>query len=93
MQEALSDMEDTAAGVIYLDTVEYVILEQGMEELIPGLRSYLKDSVRVCYGREGIPLEEIARYLSVHKPGRRLAETGEIPVITEEEGRYRIIRK
>ena len=93
LQDAFSNLRDTASGIIYLDTAEYVLLEEGMEPQIPVLRDYLKDSVRICYGQEGISLDGIARYLDVHRPERRLSENGEIPVIVESNGRYQIDKK
>lgn len=93
---AFLDLEDTAPGVIYLDTAEYLILEQGTEKRIEELRSYLKDNVRICYGEEGITLDGIAAYLSVHKPDTKLntvSDSGQIPIIYEENGRFRWIEK
>ena len=95
IDEALADMKDKAAGYIYLDTAEYLILETGMED-VAALREYLKGNVKVCHGREGIPLEGIADYLSAHEPGVRLKKVGgeqEIPEILEQNGKYEVIAK
>ena len=91
LDDAFRDMEDTAPGIIYLDTAEYALIGEGMNPQI--LCGYLKDSVRICRAAEGIPLEGIADYLSAHGPGvrlRRTEEDGNLPVITEENGRYRV---
>ena len=95
LEEALAEMKAKAAGYIYLDTAEYLILETGMDK-IPALREYLKGNVKVCHGREGIPLEGIADYLSAHEPRMRLEEVGgdrEIPEILEQNGKYELIAK
>lgn len=94
--EAFRNMEDTAAGVLYLDTAEYLILEEGMEQQLPLLQQYLKENVRVCYGDEEISLKGIASYLSVHRPDLRLGEISTERVkqlITEENERYQLTRK
>ena len=96
LEEAFEDMEKTAPGVIYLDTAAYLILEPGMEGQAATLGAYLKDSVRVCRGREGIPLEGIAAYLAVHKPDVKLKAVpgkAELLVIREENGRYELSEK
>ena len=74
-----------------MDTAEYVLLEPGTETWIPVLRTYLKEDTKVCVAQEGIGIDAIANYLSVHHPGIRLKEVrevAEIPCITEEDGRY-----
>ena len=88
---AIADLKDSASGVIYLDTAEYVLLEPGMEGFVDTAETYLKGDVKVCTAQEGIALDTIANYLSVHHPGVRLKElqeVAEIPCITEEDGRY-----
>ena len=96
LEEAFGDMELTSPGIIYLDTAEYLLIEEGMEKHLNRLRPYLKESVRVCKAARGIPLEGIAKYLSIHKPDSRLNEVmdiSEIPVVVEENGRYEIKEK
>ena len=88
---AFVDLKDSASGVIYLDTAEYVLLEPGTESFVNTAEPYLKGDTKVCAAQEGIPLDAIANYLSVHHPGICLEEVQEvekIPCITEEDGRY-----
>lgn len=95
LEEAFEDMKRTAPGIIYLDTAEYLILEEGLEEM-EALRGYLKGDIQVCYAREGLPLEGIANYLSVHKSDVKLkavSNDSQIPTITEENGRYLMVQK
>ena len=91
LSAAFADLKDSASGVIYLDTAEYVLLEPGTESFVDIAESYLKGDTEVYVAQEGIPLDAIANYLSVHHPGIRLKEVrevAEIPCITEEDGRY-----
>lgn len=94
LSTAFADLKDAASGVIYLDTAEYLLLEQGMEDWVDIAETYLKGNTKVCTAQEGIPLDAIAKYLSVHQPGVRLnevLEVTEMPHITEKEGRYWIL--
>ena len=91
LHTAFADLKDSASGVIYLDTAEYILLEPGMEGVVDTAETYLKGDAKVCAAQEEIPLDTIANYLSVHRPGVRLEdmrEVAEIPCITEENGRY-----
>lgn len=45
--EALKDMKSKALSVIYLDTAEYLLVEEGAEEFAEELRPLLNGSVRV----------------------------------------------
>ena len=91
LHTAFADLKDSASGVVYLDTAEYVLMEPGTEAWMDTAGTYLKGDTKVCTAQEGIPLDTIANYLSVHHPGIRLEEVREVaemPRITEEGGRY-----
>lgn len=95
LAEAFSDLKDTASGVIYLDTAEYLLLEPGTENAIPELQAQLKGNLRICTAPEDISLEGAAKYLSVHPSEERLnkVETEKIPFLSEENGRYQLKEK
>ena len=91
--EAFSDLQDTAPGTIYLDTAAYLLLEQGTTQQMADLQGSLKADTKVCLMEPGIPVEGIAEYLSAHHPGVRLkdaVEVGNLPLLTEKDGQYRI---
>ena len=91
LHAAFADLKDSASGVIYLDTAEYVLLESGIEGFVDTVETYLRRDTKVCAAQEGIALDTIANYLSIHHPGTCLEdveEVAEIPCITEEDGRY-----
>lgn len=96
LQAAIADLKAGAAGVIYLDTAEYLLLEEGMESWLDTIERHLKRSVQVCHAREGISLEGIANFLSVHGSNVTLgtvSNTSKIPIVAEENGRYHLIEK
>ena len=70
---AFRDLEDSTAGVIYLDTAEYLLLETPVKEQVL-LRELLKNGVRVCAAEPEIDLEGTGAYLDVHRPQTRLRD-------------------
>ena len=75
VNQAVEKLKDTTPGEIYLDTADYLLLEEGMEEYIPILKGYLKGKTRVAYASEDVDLEEVAAYLRIHRPSGRLKNT------------------
>ena len=73
MEDAFADMKETTAGIIYLDTADYLLVRGEAEKLIPQLRKFLKGSVRICRTRESIKVDEVAAYLQIHVPEVKLS--------------------
>ena len=66
IEEAVMDLMETSTGVIYLDTVEFLLLEKECENEVGGLIEKLNNWVRVCY-LQGKPSLKVAReYLRAH---------------------------
>lgn len=96
LEAAIADLKASALGIIYLDTAEYLLLEAGTEHHLNTVERHLKPAVRLCYAREGIDLEAAANFLSVHEPDvtlRTVSDSNSIPTISEENGRYHLIKK
>ena len=66
--QAAEKLKETAAGQIYLDTADFLVLEEGMDVYLPVLSGYLKRRTGITYGPEEMDLEETAAYLRVHRP-------------------------
>ena len=68
VEEALKDMKRKSAGIIYLDTAQFVLVT-GTERQIAALVPYIKDSVRLCQwdGKGG--LSEAVKYADAHAVG------------------------
>lgn len=71
--EALADLKQTTAGVVYLDTAEYLLVAEDAANEIDGLRSALKGDVKLCLGRD-VQVEEVAEYMEVHGKLPRLKD-------------------
>ena len=64
--QALQNLKDTASGVVYLDTAEYLLLSKEAEAMAEALRRELKPSVRICMATKGVDLKETAKFLDTH---------------------------
>ena len=90
LKEAAADLQDTAPGIVYLDTAEYLLLEHEIEDTAY-LTEILKTRVRVCGAEPGISLEGSGQYLDVHRPAVRLRDGtpyGKLEFLWDDEGFY-----
>ena len=74
VDQAVGKLKETTPGLIYLDTADYLLLEEGMEKYLPQLRKHLKKGTEMAYAPKGIDLIEVVEYLSVHKPSRTIGK-------------------
>lgn len=63
--EALVNLKDEALSVIYLDTADYLLVQDGAQDAARELYRYLRRSVRIG-SYNGGKVEEEARFLDVH---------------------------
>ena len=75
VDQAVRKLKETTPGEIYLDTADYLLLEEGTEEYLLVLKAYLKGGTRVAYAMEDVDLGEAAAYLRIHRPSERLKNT------------------
>lgn len=96
VEEALENMKQTTAGVIYLDTAEYLLVSPGAQEYVKEMNDYLKYDVRICIAEEEIPLEKTAAYLDSHKPKLRMDAWTGAPIGEElvyQKDRFQLLKK
>lgn len=87
---ALKNLKQTAPAVIYLDTAEYLLIEDNALELVTQIEEILKSNVRICQIEPQIEVDKAAKYLRVHGELPKLKQwnTGEnLPVLTMENER------
>ena len=72
--QALADMKLHSAGVIYLDTAEFVLAEEDAQAYIGELKGMLDGSVRICLWDGEGELVDAARYMQSHKTGMKLED-------------------
>jgi len=85
VEEALKDLEANCLGIIYLDTAQFLLVSEDLQEQIPELGQYLKGSVRLCVWDGKGSVEDAAKYMAAHEIGcklRRWVPTVKLPNLT-----------
>ena len=68
VEQAVNKLKETTAGEIYLDTADFLLIEEGLGDYLPALRPYLKKKTGAVYATEKMDLKAAAGYLQVHHP-------------------------
>lgn len=71
---ALADLEEHCKGIIYLDTAEFLLVEEAATAQIPELGKYLKGSVMVCQWDGHGEVKDAAKYMAAHEKGCKLKD-------------------
>lgn len=66
--DALANLKETTAGIIYLDTARYLLVEKGAEGMIGEMSNHLKEDTMLCYVEGEPDLEMIGSYLNTNRP-------------------------
>lgn len=94
VQSALRNMNATSSGNILLETADYLIVEQGREDLIAQVYDLLRPSCKVCVARSMPDMEFMATFLATHEPQITLrqyqVEKKDLPMIHEQDGRFEL---
>ena len=93
VEDAVKKLKETTPGQIYLDTADYLLLEEGLEGEIPDLREHLKKRTAMAYGPEPLDLEAAVCYLRVHRPSGMIGKEGKPGEILALEGGKMILKK
>lgn len=93
VRQAVKNLHETAEGEIFLDTADYLLIEETVEDQLEEIGGYLKRSARVCLADKGLDLAQTAMYLQVHTPKQsiKVAEMNGIEEKIEQyDGRIKI---
>lgn len=94
--QALKNMKDSASGIIYLDTAEYLLIDKEAQDVAEELRDVLKGKVQLCLATKEIEPLDATKYLSAHGglPQMRNWKTGqELPALMQYGNRLIILKK
>lgn len=95
LEGALGDLKAAAAGKVFLETADYLIVTAETERYLPQLWNILRPATEVCLGI-GVDANG-AEYLSTHRPGVTLNDVragyGQLPTLRKTEGRYHLEQK
>lgn len=65
---AVERMKETAAGEVFLETADYLLLSPDCADLLPAMMEYLRPSCSVCL-MEGDPdMEKVGSFMQIHAP-------------------------
>lgn len=89
VEEAVQDLKTTSPGQVFLQTVDYLLVQQDSRFLLPDLYPYLRTGCMLCITEEKPDLQKAGQYLRAHRPAFTLLDvwTGneKIPKLTMEE--------
>lgn len=92
VQAALEQMHRTSPGTIFLETADYLIVQQGKEYLIEQVYGIFRPSCLVFAAPQIPEGEDLSDFLKSHERGiplRQLRnEQRQLPLLTEHEGRF-----
>lgn len=91
LEAALQNMRDSSSGVIYLDTVEHLMVANSAAYLMPQLAELLRPTVRLCRAEGELNPEEAGAFLQAHIPRNQLHEQTDVrklQYLKYQEGRY-----
>lgn len=74
VQQALENLKQNSAGIIYLDTAEFLTVTENAKEYIGSMKALLKEKVRVCQWNGEGELSTVGKYMKAHKIGVRLQQ-------------------
>ena len=92
-QAALENMRSMTPAIIYLDTAEFLLIDESAMDEIENLRNELKDSLKLCGVTGKVDLKLAAKYLSVHGELPKLRDwrvEKMLPVLCSDNGRLKI---
>ena len=74
VEEALADMKENSPGIIYLDTAQYLFVDEGAQQYISALSPYVKGGVRLCLWNGQGGITEAIKYVDAHKIGCKIKD-------------------
>lgn len=74
VQQALENLKQNSAGIIYLDTAEFLTVTENALEYVGSMKAYLKEKVRLCQWDGEGELTAVGKYMQAHKTGVRLKQ-------------------
>lgn len=74
VDEAVADLKESAPGQVFLQTVDYLLLQTDSENLLPTLYSHLRSGCSVCLTEEKPDLEKATTYLRAHSPSTTMQD-------------------
>ncbi len=74
VEDALAEMKTNSAGIVYLDTAQYLLVSESAMDKIPEIQPYLRKSVKVYLWEGQGDFHEAVKYADAHKLGVTLKQ-------------------
>ena len=71
---AMRNLKESAAGTVFLDTVDYVLVTEETKELLRELEQDLRPGTKVVLTTGPLEFENLSRFLHIHNPKLRLCD-------------------
>ena len=95
LAEAFADLKASAAGTVFLETADYLLVSHDAQSLLEPLGTYLRPACGICLESGVADLETVADFLSTHEPGMTLQEyragKQNLPELSVREGRMYLV--
>ena len=95
--DAFGNLRQSAAGEVFLETADYLILDAKSLRYMEELAKVLRPNCRICVCEESVDLQDAAAYLRIHKPQttvrEHMAGMAEITTMTCTEGKMELVRQ
>lgn len=90
-EDAIKDLKESAPGQVFLQTVDFLLLQEDSMQVLPQLYSHLRSGCCLCVTEEKPDLDKATAYLRAHKPSVTLQDYRvdilHIPKLTMQEDR------
>lgn len=63
LEDAIHDLKRSSPGEVFLDTVQFLLMDSSAGDLLPQLQELLRPSVRICQTKTEPDLEAAVQYL------------------------------
>ena len=97
VSDAFDNLRQSAAGEVFLETADYLILDAKSLQHMEELATVLRPNCRICICEETVDLQDAAAYLRIHKPQTTVREymagMTEITIMTCTKGKMELVRQ
>lgn len=97
VEEAVKALEETSIGDLFLDSVEFVMVERGTEDILNDLKGIVNSNCKIALDNSNADIQAITEYLRTHVPSESLSDiyhgTDLSSELLEKEGRFFLLKK
>ena len=89
--QAMENLKETTPGIVFLDTADFLLIDQNARDEINAIKPHLKPTTRVCVLDAEVDLKQAAGYLRIHKPALKLGRVemkSRLEILRVEAGRF-----